>query len=147
MKPPGRSGGEQWNLCIQKGGYMRKIRLGLYLGDREYGERFIGCLMNHYRDRLELHLFTDLQGLRAACSGMDGLVLSEWGESYEEIGQQIPVIVLYDSEETDKMQEGEVFFVDKYQEVNKIVDEILRHIGEEIKDVQQNGRIGQKLQT
>lgn len=147
MMPLGRSGGEQWNLCIQKGGYMRKIRLGLYLGDREYGERFIGCLMNHYRDRLELHLFTDSQGLRAACSGMDGLVLSEWGESYEEIGQQIPVIVLYDSEETDKMQEGEVFFVDKYQEVNKIVDEILRHIGEEIKDVQQNGRIGQKLQT
>lgn len=37
--------------------------------------------------------------------------------------------------------------MDKYQEVNKIVDEILRHIGEEIRDVQQNGRIGQRLRT
>ena len=27
---------------------MRKIRLGLYLEDQEYGERFAGCLMNHY---------------------------------------------------------------------------------------------------
>ena len=126
---------------------MRKIRLGLYLSDREYGERFTGCLMNHYRDRLELHLFTELEAAKASCAALDGMVLSDWGDEYESIVQQLPVIVLYDSEEVGGMQEGEVFFMDKYQEVNKIVDEILRHIGQEIRDVQQNGRIGQKLQT
>lgn len=126
---------------------MRKIRLGLYLSDREYGERFTGCLMNHYRDRLELHLFTGIEALMASCAELDGIVLSAWEDIYENIAQQLPVIVLYDSEEMGKIQEGEVIFVDKYQEVNKIVDEILRHIGQEIRDVQQNGRIGQKLQT
>ena len=115
---------------------MRKIRLGLYLRDREYGERFTGCLMNHYRDRLELHLFTELEAAKASCAALDGMVLSDWGDEYESIVQQLPVIVLYDSEEVGGMQEGEVFFVDKYQEVNKIVDEILRHIGQEIRDVQ-----------
>lgn len=126
---------------------MRKIRLGLYLSDREYGERFTGCLMNHYRDRLELHLFTEPEAAKASCAALDGIVLSDLGDEYESIAQQLPVIVLYDSEEVGVMQEGEVFFVDKYQEVNKIVDEILRHVGQEIRDVQQNGRIGQKLQT
>ena len=34
----------------------------------------------------------------------------------------------------DKEVEKGVVFVDKYQEVNKIVDEILKQIGEEIKN-------------
>lgn len=126
---------------------MKKFRLGLYLEDREYGDRFTGCLMNHYRDRLELHIFTEENTMKMTCSGLDGLVLSEWKPSYEDIVRQLPVVVLYDSEEVEEIQEGEVIFVDKYQDVNKIVDEILRHIGEEIRDVQINGRIGHKLQT
>lgn len=126
---------------------MRKIRLGLYLEDQEYGERFAGCLMNHYQGRLELHLFTEEQTALHSYAGLDGMVLSGWKESYADLQHKLPVVVLCDDEEEGELQEGALFFVDKYQEVNKIVDEILRHIGEEIKDVQQNGRIGQKLQT
>ena len=37
---------------------MRRARLGLCIGDREYGDRFTSCLMNHYRDQLELHMFS-----------------------------------------------------------------------------------------
>lgn len=125
---------------------MRKIRLGLYFGDREYGDRFSACLMNHYQDRIELHLFTEPEAAKKGCGGLDGILLSEWEESYDAIAQQIPCMVLYDSEAGAQIQEGEVIFVDKYQEVNKIVDEILSHIGEEIRDVQQHGRIGQHLQ-
>lgn len=126
---------------------MRKIRLGLYLGDSEYKERFVACLMNHFQDRMELHLFTDPAVMMQTCAGLDGVVLSEWGESYDEIAGKVSVIVLYDSEEPIEPQEGGILFVDKYQEVNKIVDEILQHIGEEIRDVQQNGRIGRRMQT
>ena len=131
----------------RKGGFMRKIRLGLYLEDQEYGERFAGCLMNHYQDRLELHLFTEEQAALHSYAGLDGMVLSGWKESYADMQHRLPVVVLCDSEEEGRLQEGDLFFVDKYQEVNKIVDEILRHVGEEIQDVRQNGRIGQKLQT
>ena len=44
-------------------------------------------------------------------------------------------------------QEEGVYFVDKYQEVNKIVDEILKQIGEEIKNVCQNGSVQGKYQV
>ena len=126
---------------------MRKIRLGLYLEDQEYGERFTSCLMKHYQDRLELHLFTEEQAAVHACAGLDGMLLSGWREAYENMLHKLPIIVLCDREEEEESREGEVFFVDKYQEVNKIVDEILRHVGEEIQDVRRNGRIGQKLQS
>lgn len=45
----------------------------------------------------------------------------------------------------DKDVEKGVVFVDKYQEVNKIVDEILKQIGEEIKNA--SGGVKQKLQV
>lgn len=43
---------------------MRRARLGLCIGDREYGDRFTSCLMNHYRDQLELHMFSQKEALR-----------------------------------------------------------------------------------
>lgn len=126
---------------------MRKIRLGLCLLDQEYGERFTACLMKHYQDQFELHIFTDMQMTLKSCNGLDGVVLSEWEESYLALTDTVPVIMLYDSEQCAEPQEGGLFFVDKYQEVNKIVDEILRHIGEEIRQVQENGHLRQRLRT
>ena len=101
---------------------MRKIRLGLYLEDQEYGERFTSCLMKHYQDRLELHLFTEEQAAVHACAGLDGMLLSGWRDAYENMLHKRPIIVLCDREEEEESREGEVFFVDKYQEVNKSVD-------------------------
>ena len=43
---------------------MRRARLGLCIGDREYGDRFTSCLMNHYRDQLELHMFSQKEALQ-----------------------------------------------------------------------------------
>ena len=96
---------------------MRKIRLGLYLEDQEYGERFTSCLMKHYQDRLELHLFTEEQAAVHACAGLDGMLLSGWRDAYENMLHKLPIIVLCDREEEEESREGEVFFVDKYQEV------------------------------
>lgn len=62
---------------------------------------------------------------------------------------EIPQIYLFDgNENVDKDVEKGVVFVDKYQEVNKIVDEILKQIGEEIKSqwgVKQNYRFLQYI--
>lgn len=128
---------------------MRKIRLGLCLRNPEYGQRLIGCLMNHYQDRLELHLYTEVADVSREAEALDGIVLSAWEPEYVKNPGNPPVFVLYDCEDTADltMQEGGIIFVDKFQEVNKIVDEILKHIGEEIRDVQQHGRISGKLQT
>ena len=56
---------------------MRRARLGLCIGDREYGDRFTSCLMNHYRDQLELHMFSQKEALQENWKTLDALVLSD----------------------------------------------------------------------
>ena len=66
--------------CFEKkGGAMRRARLGLCIGDREYGDRFTSCLMNHYRDQLELHMFSQKEALQENWKTLDAIVLSDDG--------------------------------------------------------------------
>lgn len=37
---------------------MKKIRLGIYIEDSEYGDRLTCYFMNHYKDQLEIHMYT-----------------------------------------------------------------------------------------
>ena len=125
---------------------MRRARLGLCIGDREYGDRFTSCLMNHYRDQLELHMFSQKEALQENWKTLDAIVLSDDLAGENRIECEIPQIYLFDgNENVDKEVEKGVVFVDKYQEVNKIVDEILKQIGEEIKNA--SGGVKQKLQV
>ena len=125
---------------------MRRTRLGLCIGDREYGDRFTSCLMNHYRDQLELHMFSQKEALQENWKTLDAIVLSDDLAGENRIECEIPQIYLFDgNENVDKEVEKGVVFVDKYQEVNKIVDEILKQIGEEIKNA--SGGVKQKLQV
>ena len=127
---------------------MRRARLGLCIGDREYGDRFTSCLMNHYRDQLELHMFSQKEALQENWKTLDAIVLSDDLAGENRIECEIPQIYLSDgNENVDKEVEKGVVFVDKYQEVNKIVDEILKQIGEEIKNVCQNGSVQGKYQV
>lgn len=126
---------------------MSRVRLGLYIGDREYGERFTGCLMKHYQDQLELHIYTDAEALWKAGDCLDVILLSDYKGESSHLEQLLPVIYLCDGEEDlEQFQEGGVYFVDKYQEVNKIVDEILKQIGEEIRNVKKSGSLQGHLQ-
>ncbi len=119
---------------------MKKIRLGLCIGDREYGNRFTNCLVNHYKEELELHIYTEPDELLKAGDSFDVLLLSDYGSTPDVRGISVPVVYLLDTEEdAEKILEGGSCPVDKYQEVNKIVDEILKQIGEEIKNVKENG--------
>ena len=126
---------------------MGRVRLGLCMGNREYGDRFTNCLMNHYREQLELHIFSQEEALKEAWGSLDAILFTDAMDPGCVMGNTIPVIYLYDGEEdVDKYVEKGVYLVDKYQEVNKIVDEILKQIGEEIKNVGKNGKPGKRLQ-
>ena len=126
---------------------MKRVRLGLYIGDREYGDRFTNCLMNHFKEQLELHMYTEIEGLWKDENHLDAVILSDCRDSVMKTESVLPVIYLYDTEENVEQLQGRgIYFVYKYQEVNKIVDEILRQIGEEIKNVTENGRILGKMQ-
>lgn len=127
---------------------MKRVRLGLYVGDREYGDRLTSCLMNHYREQLELHIFTEPESIWEGHMGVDAFLLSDYEGPIGRKGEGVPVVYLYDQEENvDIQQEGGVYLVEKYQEVNKIVDEILKQIGEEIKNVRKNGGLQGRFQV
>ena len=38
---------------------MKKVRLGLCIGDNEYSLRFTNCIMNHYQEQVELHIYSE----------------------------------------------------------------------------------------
>ena len=120
---------------------MKRIRLGVFFSDREYGDRFAACLMNHYRQQLELHIFSEPDALWE--EELDAVLL----EGHVAQGKRrYPIFCLYD-EETDAVpleEEGDVYWVEKYQEVNRIVDEMMQRIGEEIRGVQQSGSVPAK---
>lgn len=134
---------------------MQKIRVGICIADAEYEKRFTNCLMNHYRTQVELHIFSGTDQLLAQDEQeIDICILSDCWEEFGEVRDRVrkPVVYLWDPEEETistcgKELEGGIHFVDKYQEVNRIMDEVLKRIGEEIKEVQENGFIKPKTRV
>lgn len=129
---------------------MQKVKLAVCMGDHEYASRFTNCLLGHYGNQFELHIFTGTeQLLEASSQSYDVLICSDYTREFGEIldSWQIPVIYLWEEEQEKELYtyiedtEGRLCFVDKYQEVNRIVDEVLKRIGDEIRNVQQTGSI------
>ena len=125
---------------------MKKVRLGLCIGDNEYSLRFTNCIMNHYQEQVELHIYSENAELKRDRKSYD-IVLIDDVKNAEKWGGEVPVLCLYDSKEgTEKQEEGGVYWVEQYQEVNRIVDEILKQVGEEIQCVCQGDRLPGKAQ-
>ena len=102
--------------------------------------------MNHYQEQVELHIYSENAELKRDRKSYD-IVLIDDVKNAEKWGGEVPVLCLYDSKEgTEKQEEGGVYWVEQYQEVNRIVDEILKQVGEEIQCVCQGERLPGKAQ-
>ena len=115
---------------------MKKIRLGIYIEDSEYGDRLTCYFMNHYKDQLEIHMYTmkeQLEHLEGEIDIMLSSELDQWNNKH------IPLIQIV--EETPIESEEGIYFVEKYQEVNRIVEEILKHVGGEVRDLKSEGSL------
>lgn len=126
---------------------MQKIRVGICIDDEEYLTRFTNYLMSHHQNRLELHVYTGCDQLLAVNSGiLDILVITN---ELPEISEKVSYPIIYLAEEIYDLQDEKegVYVVEMYQEVNKIVDEILKHVGDEIRQVQANGVIAKKTKV
>ena len=139
---------------------MGKLELAICIADEEYQKRFTNCLMNHYKEEFQLHIFTDIVELDNTTDKWFSLIVIgdydiHWTERLIEAGNR--VLFLYDSEQefidfersfekenkniTDEssIYQNNPLFVDKYQEVHKIVD-ILHSAGEREEKVMSKGR-------
>lgn len=116
---------------------MKKVRLGIYIDDSEYGERLTGYFMNHYKEQLEVHMYTDIEQLKDLDNEID-IMLS--GELDTWTHRNVPLVQIVDETPIEEAEEG-IYFVEKYQEVNKIMEEILSHVGGEVRNLQTEGSI------
>ena len=118
---------------------MKKTRLGIIAEDKAYGARFVRYIMNHYSSEIDLYEYTEVSMLPEEAE-LDALLYSGGDEVIKDISVR-PVFVLVDLESDDWQQEEGIYIVDKYQEVNKIIEDVLGRISEEVRQVRDAGRI------
>lgn len=100
---------------------MRKAVLAICIEDEIYQERFVKCMMNHYRQRYELHIFRQVTELNEALPrAYDGYILGE-----EEAKQ----LILTEEEKDHALFLNEE---NKYEEVYKLVEQLELLLGEEV---------------
>lgn len=62
---------------------MKKIRLGIYIEDSEYGDRLTCYFMNHYKDQLEIHMYK----LPVSFFAVDGIWIEDYSNSRKWTGK------------------------------------------------------------
>ncbi|MCC8168570.1 MAG: hypothetical protein LIO37_04435 [Clostridiales bacterium] len=161
---------------------MHRAKIAVCIRDREYRNRFVSCLMKHYRNQVELHIF-DEEDEALIRSGRDYELYLVSGEAkwVQELSVMGPVVCLWDQREDDMLSASDenacqhafderrmaimssacdmtgdgsisnaakadksmewptgnrsqqrVYFVEKYQNVGRIMEEVLSHITAEI---------------
>lgn len=123
---------------------MAKLKLALCMEDREYQNRFTNCILNHYQNQFELHVFTDIEEyMENREQVFHGMILSGYSDYLQKLDKSMAesFVYLYDPEEEPAQELEMVFFVEKYQEVNRIMEAVLKGIGDEIQQVRTEGII------
>lgn len=123
---------------------MQRMKIGISIDDAEYLKRFTAFLMNHYQDKLEMHIYSGVdQFLADDMNKLDVIILSDdEDKEFDLKAMNIPVIYLYEQiSQVSTTEEGGIYFVEKYQDVNRIIEEVLKHVGDEIREIKENGLI------
>ncbi len=105
---------------------MNRIKIAICMNEGEYLTRLSGCLMNHYRSCLEIHIFTELEQIGLIASEeYQGFLISDF-DLEEHALKEIPkdkIIYLGDIKQKESMEVVPVI-LDRYEEVPSIVDAI-----------------------
>jgi len=111
---------------------MGKVKLAVSIGDEKYMQRFCKCLINHYNDQYEIHMFATLAEVEK--TRYEAIITGDCDvkKVVDLIGAGEKVIYLQESLDDDiaalvteeEREKRHLVFVDKYQEVYKIMDQI-----------------------
>lgn len=123
---------------------MSKLKLALCIEDREFQNRFTNCIMNHYQNQFELHVFTKEEEF-GECKAIQyhGIIISGYRKLIEEHLKENRenIVYLYDEEIESLTPIEGLTYVDKYQEVNRIIEAVLARVKEEVRQVRVSGEI------
>lgn len=123
---------------------MAKLRIALCLEDREYQTRFTTCIMNHYMNQFEIHVFTDFKEFLLSEPGLyHGIILSGYKDeiSKTEPAELERFIYLYDEPEVLFPEKMQVTFVNMFQDVSQIIDVVLSQVKEELQEMAMDARM------
>lgn len=131
---------------------MEKIKIAICIEDQEYAKRFVSCLMKYYQNQLEIHVFDHVsQFLEKYDHSCAVCLFSDCKNAFEQILPRCKGRIFYLEDQSEievtEASDGEVRYVDKYQEVNKIMEEILSHISDEVRNVREKGIIPEKTKV
>lgn len=106
---------------------MNKTKLAICMSDCKYQERFVRCLMNHYKEQYEIYVYEEIESLEDAIDmvviteGLEADVLKNIVKHYKK------VLVLQEDLAEEKVSE-DLLYVNKYQEVYRIIDHLEKNI-------------------
>lgn len=109
---------------------MNKTKLAICMKDLEYQTRFVNCFMNHYKNLYELHVFSQLEQLKAATPLEYAVIITgeyttEEMTNFVERGEIILYLSEWCAEGPDEILDNYIR-MEKYQEVYKIAEMIER---------------------
>ena len=110
-------------MCVlfYKGGWMEKMKLGVCIEDEEYQTRFVRCILKHYKASYEVHILED----KCSEEVFDVIIMDEDSQDARITKETSIVFVLEENSHYEHKEESEPFFyVEKYQEVYKIMEEL-----------------------
>ena len=116
---------------------MEKVKIGVYIEDRAYKDRFIRYLLKHCKDKIELYVYTEAEKLTEDQPNVSVLLTDS--TYWDDLNK--PVICLVDKQSEKKERGNNVYCVEKYQDANNLVEQIMSKVGEEVKLLQRGSGI------
>lgn len=119
---------------------MGKTKLAICIEDEEYEARFVKCVMNHYKDSYEIHVFHSIN--EAMQEQKFHVIIAGDGNDFEElkVKNSILFVLQENGVETAPSEKENIFFVEKYQAVYKIMEELEKQVTQ--KDSESLGQTG-----
>lgn len=121
---------------------MHRIKVAVCMDDREYRNRFVSCLMKHYQNRIELHVFDEAEEILAEKNTSYEVYLLSGEESMISLllqSRKLPILCLQENQSGRLPEQAEgITCVEKYQSVEKIMEEVFLHLTATKEEEQKN---------
>ena len=104
---------------------MEKTKLAICIEDQEYKERFVRCVLKHYKELFEIHVVNQLCELEKESHEKFGaVILGDTHGKELDFSEVYVCLVLYEDRKEILSTNENIYYTEKYQEVYKIVEEL-----------------------
>jgi hypothetical protein len=122
---------------------MQKVRLAMLIGDDVHRNRLSMHMMQYEKDRFELHIFTDAVQLEEDQKQYDVVLCSDCLKEVASVAakRKEPFVYLLDGDSGEVVLDEyrkRLRFIEKYQNINRIVDAVLKEAGCETRQVSES---------